>query len=269
LWGLGAFLAAPARASDLKPETSAAFDRYIEATEAQMESDAGLTQFLVVDHLPDAEKQKEYDLLQQGGVYIQELHTQSEGAPIRIPSGLVHHWAGVVFIPNATLSEVNAVLQDYGAQAKIYKPDIRQSKLMEQNGDESKIFEQFYNKSIVTVVLNVSFQVVETQMGNTRLQSISRSTRIVEVVNPDGPDEHERTDGKDHGYMWRLNSYWRIEEKDGGVYVQNESISLSRTVPALLGWLIEPLTKSIPRDVLSRTLTNTRKAVQMPSSESQ
>ncbi len=62
--------------------------------------------------------------------------------------------------------------------------------------------------------------------------------------------------------MWRLNSYWRLEEKDGGIYVQNQSVSLSRTVPVLLAWLIEPLTKSIPREVLSRTLNDTRKAVE-------
>jgi len=44
--------------------------------------------------------------------------------------------------------------------------------------------------------------------------------------------------------------------------VQIESISLSRTVPLLLAWIVNPLTRSIPRDVLSRTLINTRKAVQ-------
>ena len=137
-------------------------------------------------------------------------------------------------------------------EPEIYKPEIRRAKLIERNGNESKIYLQFYNKSIVTVVLNAYFDVIETQIGSTRIQSASRSTRIVEVENPGSPDEHERTDGNDHGYMWRLNSYWRIEEKDGGVYVQNESITLTRTVPALLAWLINPLTKSIPRDVLSR-----------------
>jgi hypothetical protein len=87
-------------------------------------------------------------------------------------------------------------------------------------------------------------------------------------VDPEGPEEHERTDGKDHGYMWRLNSYWRMEEKDGGVYVQNESISLSRTIPVFFGWVIEPLTKSIPRELLVRMLTNTRGAVQAHAAKS-
>jgi hypothetical protein len=174
---------------------------------------------------------------------------------------MIHHWAGVMFIPKAMLSETIAVLQDYENEPSIYNPEIRRSKLIERRGNRSKIYLQFYNKSIVTVVLDAYFDVVETYIGSTQAQSASRSTRIVEVVNPNSPDEHERTDGNDHGYMWRLYSYWRIEEKGGGVYIQNESITLSRTVPVMLAWLINPLTKSIPREVLHDMLTDTKKAV--------
>lgn len=250
-----------ARAAQVKPETVAAFEHYIGLTEARMDEDIRLDQFLVMDRLPDLQRKEAYDQLQQGQVYIQELHTQEGHHSIHIPSGLIHHWVGVIFIPKATLSETNAVLNDYADEPEIYKPDIRRAKLIEQNGNKSRICLQFYNKSIVTVVLNDYSDVVETQLGSTRMQSASRSTRIAEVENPGGPDEHERAEGDDHGYMWRLYSYWRIEEKDGGVYVQNESITLSRTVPVLLAWLINPLVKSIPHDVLVHTLTNTRNAV--------
>jgi hypothetical protein len=250
-----------ARASQLKPETSAAFDRYALLTEARMDDDIRLDQFLILDRLPDLQRKAVYNQVQHGEVYIEELHTQEDHHPIRIPSGLIHHWAGVIFIPKATLSEVDAVLQDYENEPEIYKPEIRKAKRIKRNGNESKIFLQFYNKSLATVVLNDYSDVIETQLGNSRAQSASRSTRIAEVVNPGSPDEHERTDGEDRGYMWRLNSYWRIEEKDGGVYVQNESITLSRTVPVLLAWIVNPLVKSIPHDVLFHTLTNTRNAV--------
>jgi hypothetical protein len=258
---LPALAAIPAHASQLKPETAAAFERYVALTEARMDEDLRLDQFLAVDRLPDLERKEAYDQLQQGQVYIEELHTQEDHHSIRVPSGLIHHWVGVIFIPKATLPKTNAVLHDYEDEPEIYKPDIRRAKLIERNGNKSKIFLQFYNKSIVTVVLNEYSDVTETQIGNSRMQSASRSTRIAEVVNPGSPDEQERPEGDDHGYMWRLNSYWRIEEKDGGVYIQNETITLSRTVPVLLAWLINPLVKSIPRDVLQHTLTNTRNAV--------
>lgn len=258
---LPGLLGISARASQLKSETATAFDRYVALTEARMDDDLHVDQFLVMDRLPDAQRTEAYDQLKQGQVYIEELHTEQDHHSIHIPSGLIHHWVGAIFIPKATLSETHAVLQDYENEPNIYKPEIRRAELVERNGNESKIFLQFYNKSLVTVVLNEYSTVIEAHLGRTRLQSASRSTRIAEVANPGGPDEHERAEGDDHGYMWRLNSYWRIEEKDGGVYIQNESITLSRTVPLLLAWIVNPLVKSIPRDVLSHTLTNTRIAV--------
>jgi hypothetical protein len=252
-----------AHAADPKPETLTAFHRYVTAAEAQWNDPVGPDQFLFIDRLPDADRRSAYQQLQSGEVDIEEMYTEEDHHPIPIPGGLVHHWVGIIFIPRGTLAEVNAVLHDYDHQADIYKSDVRQARLIERNGENSKIFEQFYSKSIVTVVLNVYFDVAEKTLGNARAESVSRSTRIAEVADFGTPTEHERTDGKDYGYMWRLNSYWRLEEKDGGVYVQVESISLSRTVPVLLAWIVNPLTRSIPRDVLSRTLTNTRKAVQM------
>ena len=268
-WILSGLFGSTARATDLKPEAVAAFDRYIAATETQMDEAARANRFLIVDRLPDIERQNAYDQLHQGQPFIEEMHTEEDHHPIPIPKGLIHHWAGVIFIPKETLAETDAVLRDYDHQEKIYKPDLRQAKLIERNGNESKIFEQFYSKSIITVVLNVYFDVVEKQIGSTRSQSVSRSTRIAEVEDFGTPEEHEWADGKDHGYMWRLNSYWRVEEKDGGVYVQTESISLSRTVPVMLAWIINPLTKSIPRDVLLHLLTNTQKAVQASAAASQ
>jgi hypothetical protein len=255
-------------AAQLKPETVAAFERYVRVTEARMEQEARDNQFLIVDRLPDSRRQEAYKQLQRGQIYIEELHSQEDDLPIHVPSGLIHHWAGVIFIPKATLSEISAVLQDYENEPAIYNPDIRQARLIQKNGNESKIFLQLYNKSIVTVVFNGFFDIRENPIGNTRMESASRSRRITEVVNPGGPDEHERPEGNDHGYMWRLNSYWRLEEKDGGVYVQNQSITLTRGVPVLLAWLINPLTKSIPRDVLSRMLTDTRNAVLKKQAES-
>jgi hypothetical protein len=226
-----------------------------------MEETARGDRFFIFDRFPKLQSRQIYDQLQQGQIYIEELHTQEDHHPIHVPSGMIHHWAGVIFIPKATLAEVLAVLNDYDNEPEIYKPEIRRARLIEQNGNVSKVYQQLYTKSIVTVVLNGYFDVTDIPLGSTRSASASRSTRIVEVANVGGPDEREIPEDDGHGYMWRMNSYWRIEEKDGGVYVQNESISLTRSVPVLLAWLINPLTQSIPRDVLTHMLTNTQKAV--------
>ena len=171
-WILFALLGTSARASELKPETAAAFDRYIAATEARMGEDVRLNQFLVVDRLPDLQRKEAYNQLQSGQAYIEELHTKQEDRPIHIPSGLIHHWVGVMFIPKGTLSETLAVLNDYNNEPEIYKPEIRRAKLIEQKGNESKIYLQFYSKSIVTVVLDAYFDVVEhTSWKCTRLKA--------------------------------------------------------------------------------------------------
>ena len=250
-----------ARATELKPETAAAFDRYVRAMEARMDEDIRFDHFLIIDRLPDARRAEVYEQLKNGQVYIEAMSAREGDRPIKAPSGLIHHWAGVIFIPKATFNEVTAVLRDYDCHEDIYKPQIRKSKLIERNGDESKTYFQFFNHSIVTVIMNANFDVRDTQFGSGRFQTVSKSTRIAEVENPDSPNEHEKPVGNDHGYMWRLYTYWRIEEKDGGVYVQNESVSLSRTVPALLAFIVNPLVKSIPRNVLVHLLIDTRNAV--------
>jgi hypothetical protein len=255
-----------AQAAELNPETSAAFDRYIAATEARMDDDVRFNHFLVVDRLADSQRRDAYEQLHRSQTYVQELHTQQDHHPLSIPNGLIHHWAGVIFIPNATLSQTIAVIEDYENDPNIYRPEIRRSKVVEHDGNGSKICLQFVIKPIVTVVLNVYFDVSDTQFGTTRRQATSRSSRIAEVANPGSPNEYERSDGNERGYIWRFNNYWRIEEKDGGVYVQNESVTLSRAVPEVLDWLINPFIKSIPRDIILDLLTDTRKAVEEPRS---
>ena len=66
--------------------------------------------------------------------------------------------------------------------------------------------------------------------------------------------------GVDHGFLWRLNSYWRFEERDGGVYVECEAISLTRNVPIGLGWIVNPIVRTLPKESLESTLRNTRRA---------
>jgi hypothetical protein len=50
-------------------------------------------------------------------------------------------------------------------------------------------------------------------------------------------------------------------ERDGGVYVECEAISLTRDVPLGLGWLINPIIRSLPRESLTGMLRNTRQAM--------
>ena len=130
-----------------------------------------------------------------------------------VPGGLIHRWVGLLFIPDATVAQTLAVLWDYDNHKNIYKPYVRNSRLLERNGNESKTYLQLYKKSLITVVLNANCDITDTQFTSTRAQTKSYSTRIAEVANQGKPDEHEVQVGMDHGNVWRLYTYWRIEEK--------------------------------------------------------
>jgi hypothetical protein len=247
----------PANAADLQPRTVAAFERYVRVTEARM--DAG--PFLWVDGLPDAEQQARRNQLRRGGLVIEAQTTREGNKEIEIPDGIVHHWVGLAFVPGATLDQAVRLLQDYDRHAVLYQPNVARSKLLSRDGDTFKVYLRFFMKKVITVVVNSEHDARFSRMGTYRAQSRIYSTRIAEVENPDTPTEREKPVGRDGGYLWRLNTYWRFLERDGGTYVQCESITLTRGIPIGLGWLIRPFVTSIPRETLDFTLATTRKAL--------
>src|SRR6266704_1852472 len=247
--------------AELKQETTEAFNQYVRVTEDRMAEELrGARTFLWVDGFPEPQRDKLYTQLRHGEIVIERLETL-EKRRIRVPNGLIHHWVAVSFVPGVTLKQVLTLLQDYVHHQAIYKPDVLRSRLLNADGNCFKIYLRLHQKAIITAVFNAEFDVSYFPVGESRAYSRSYSTRIAELENPDRSDEREKPIGKDRGFLWRLYSYWRFQEKDGGVYVQLESVALSRSVPALLAWVVNPLLKSIPREYLSRLLNSTRVAL--------
>jgi hypothetical protein len=252
------FLCVSCTAEKLKPETTAAFDHYVEVSERQMVS----TPFLRIDALPDAQRNAAYERLRREEVITERVQTLDQSRPISIPSGMVHHWAGTVFIPGVTLKQTLAFLQDYDNQYKFYSPDVQSSRLIKRDGDDFKVFLRLRKTKVITVILNTEYEVKYSVLNADQATSISRSTRITEIENAGKSNEKEKPVGDDGGFMWRLNSYWRFVERDGGVYIQLEAISLTRDIPTGLGWLVGPFVTSIPKESLIFTLTRTRDGLQ-------
>ncbi|HWZ44634.1 MAG TPA: hypothetical protein VNW97_14250 [Candidatus Saccharimonadales bacterium] len=251
-----------AMAADLKPKTASAFDRYVSATQARFTNEfkpGG--PFLYVDGLPDKEKMGAYDELKRGGILVYKLETQSQGKAMDVPDGIVHHWVGTVFIPGVTLAQTLPVVKDYDHRAELYAPEVTVSRTIAHQGDDYKIFLRLYQKKFTTVVFNTEYDIHWRQFDGNRYSSDSISSRVAELKDSSKPDGEELPVGKDHGYLWRLNTYWRFQEKDGGVYLQCEAVSLTRDIPAGLGWLLRPLVTSVPRSSLQRVLGRTREVV--------
>jgi hypothetical protein len=192
---------------------------------------------------------------------MERIQVRDGGRDIEIPDGIVHHWLGTVFVPGATVDKALALLQAYDRHAAIYKPAIARSRLIGRDGDTFRFFLRFYAKKVITVVLNSEHEGRFTREDATRARSRIVSTRIAEVENPDTPQEREKPVGNDGGFLWRLNSYWRVVERDGGVYVQCETLSLTRSIPFGLTWIVGPFVTSVPRELLSFTLVTSRTAL--------
>jgi len=257
-----AIVCLPATAEQLKPETVAAFDHYVQLSEERMTKDSSSRPFLQIDGLPPEEHETELGRLKAGEVITERLQTLNQGRPLLAPGGLIHHWMGTVFIPGATLAATLDFLQDYDNQYKFYTPEVQRSKLVQRNGNEFKVFLRLRKKKVITVILDTEYDVKYVRLDVDRAASNSYSTRIAEVENPDRSDESQKPVGNDGGFLWRLNSYWRFLQRDGGTYVQLEAISLTRDIPTGLNWLVSPFVTSIPRESLVFTLTRTRDALQ-------
>ena len=245
-------------AAELTPATVAAFNRYVSVSEAERSAE---TTFLWID-ADHAARRKAREELRRGGLAIERLETRERGRDLPVPDGLVHHWVGAIFVPGATVDQALTLLQDYDRHHEIYAPAVARSRLVSRNGDTFKPFLRFFMKKVIPVVVNSDHEAVFTWHDATRAQSRIYSTRIAEVQNPGTPQERERPVGHDGGYLWRLNSYWRFLQRDGGVYLQCESITLTRGIPCGVGWIVRPFVTSIPRETLTFTLETTCKTLQ-------
>ena len=249
----------PITAVTLAPRTIEAYERYVAETRRQ--SDPSLTEpgrFLWVD----AEgREKDLAALRSGELVISRLETKIGEKKIDVPDGLIHHWVGLVFVPAVTVDQAVRLLQDYDTHGEVYKPNVARSKVIARDGDVFRMYLRFYTKKVLTVVVNSEHEARFTRPAPDRAYSRIVSTRIAEVDDPDTPEEKEKPVGRDGGYLWRLNSYWRFLERDGGTYVQCESITLTRTAPFGLGVIIRPFITGIPRETLTFTLERTRAAL--------
>jgi hypothetical protein len=269
---LSVFLAAcslafylPSCAADLKPKTTEAFNRYVAVTEARIarETKPG-GKFLYPDRParePSEEMRDAYARLRRGEILVERQETKLDGKEVEVPDGMVHHWVGLVFIPGASLAQTLAIVQDYDHRAELYKPEVIAAHTISHQGDDFKIFMRLYQRRFTTVAFNTEYAIHWGRVDEKKIFSNSVSTRVAEVKDPNQPDAGEVPEGHGNGYLWRLNTYWRFEEKDGGVYVQCEALSLTRDIPFGLGWLIKPLVTKIPRQSLDRALGRTREAV--------
>ncbi len=249
------FLFAPAtsRAAELKDKTLEAWNAYVQTIDAQTQ---GRIQgsFLWVDEDPDRVTR-----VRAGKILVSPV---GEKNPKPVPSGLIHDWIGAAFIPNARLNDVLSAVRDYDRYKEFYKPTVVDARSLGSVGGCDKYSMRVVNKETVAeTALDSEYQACYLRLDELRWYSTAHTTRVQEIRHYGRPDEQELPPDQGSGYIWRLYSTARFEERDGGVYIELEAVALSRDIPVGVRWLVDPIVRRVSRNTLLISLQQMQEAV--------
>jgi hypothetical protein len=249
LFGLLILSAAPSCAlGEPPPAAASAFNSYAGAVESRLaQQHQSQNTFLASGA---SAPQNQTRLLHQE--FIVEQLTPAGGADL--PGAMLHHWRGAAFVAGATAADFERLMKNFNAYPQYFSPQVLQASLLTQQNDHFQASMRVRQKHVITVVMDTAYDITFGQLDAHHGYSISRSTRISEIDAPGTRDERVLGSKEEHGFLWRQNTYWSYEVRDGGLYVQIESVSLSRSIPRGLGWAVQPFVESVPRESLEFTL---------------
>jgi hypothetical protein len=244
-----------AHAAELKPETLRAWQEYVQSAIARMQEHlCPENHFLNIDKEQDSAKR-----VRNGEILISPSGPKSL---TKFPSGLIHDWLGTTFVAHATLNDVLSIVRDYDQYKEFYRPTVIDSKALAKGGREDRFSMVLLNKSVfLKTALDTDYKCSYVSVSDRRWYSTSEATRIQEIENYGTPDQRVLREDEGHGFLWRLFSITRFEERDGGVYIEFEAIALSRDIPFSLRWIVEPIVRRISISSLTTSLRQTENAV--------
>jgi hypothetical protein len=235
--------------------TLSAWERYVQSADASMQDrlrPGG--HFLWTDENAARRSQ-----LRAGEILVAEA---GEHNPKKVPSGLVHHWIGAAFIPNAKLSDVFGVVRDYPNYKTYYDPTVVDSRTIFRAPEIDRFSMLLMNKAMfLKVALENECETTYAQAGPNRWYSLASTIRVQEIEDYGEPTERKLPTGEGSGYIWRLHSITRYEERDGGVYIEVEAMALSREIPMAVRWVVDPIVRRISKGSLVTSLKQTQGAV--------
>jgi len=245
------FLAAAGLAAE-EPSAAAlaAFNSYIARVEARLaQQHRSPAAFLAPE---DSSR------LRQGELILEQL---TPPAGQGLPGALLHDWRGTAFVPGARAADFEYLMRNFPAYPQHYAPQVLQAKVLAHQGNEYQVVMRMRQKHILMVVMDATYDVTFGQLDALHEYSVSRATRIAEIDAPGTAKERTLPPSEEHGFLWRMNTYWACEERDGGLTIQVESVTLTRSIPSGLGWAIGPFIEDIPNESLEFTLSATRDAL--------
>ena len=214
--------APPIEAATAAPNRTAldAWDRYIAQTERQWEHS-------------------------RVALHVTSNGAAAEGNSIAVPAGTISHWRGAVFIRGVTLDRLLDGLMNPGTPPP--QEDVVASRVLARRSNSLRVYIRMVRRAIVTVTYDTEHEMTFSRPSPTMAIARSVATRI------------DEEGGVDHGFLWRLHSYWRYEQQPGGVRVELDSVTLSRAVPSFARTVASPLVNRVARESIYRTLEALRR----------
>jgi hypothetical protein len=242
-------------AAQPSPAANAAYDAYLRTVELRLARQHQAQADFLASVTPGSPRDRG---LRGGELFLENLTPGSSA----LPGALIHHWRATAFVPGATAAEFDCLLRSFSAYPRIFAPQIEQVSLLGSSTESALITMRMVQHHGLTVVLDGTFRVTFGRRDALHKFSASASTGISEIASTGSTREHAIAPGADHGFLWRTNTFWSYEERDGGLYLQIESVSLTRSIPFGMAWVIRPYTETIPRDSLTFTLNAARRALE-------
>jgi hypothetical protein len=254
-WFLGLTIASALNAAELKPETLSAWNQYVQSADAAMQVRLRPgNSFLWIDEAPDRRRQ-----LRAGEILVTAIGKQN---PKTVPSGLIHHWIGAAFLPNAKLEDVFGVVRDYAHYKNYYNPTVVDSRTIRQAPEADRFSTLLMNKALfLKIAIENECESSYVQITPNRWYSVATTVRVQEVEDYGQAGERKLPSDDGTGYIWRLHSITRYEEADGGVYLEIEAMALSRDIPAAMRWMVDPIVRRISNGAMVTSLRQTLGAV--------
>jgi len=250
----GCLVAPPlSHGAELRRDTLVSWDAYLDAARSQS---ASQTPFLWVDQNPERLQR-----VRDGEILVSSGRKEN---PKPVASGLIHDWVGAAFFPNASIKDILSAARDYSNYKEYYKPTVVDSKLLDSYGPCEKYSMRVVNKEVVAeTALDMEYETCYFKIDDRQWYSTTRTTRVQEIRHYGRPDEQELPPDHGSGYVWRLYSVARFEQRDGGTYVEVEAIALSRDIPTALRWVVNPIVRRVSRNSMLVSLQQMKEAVRL------
>jgi len=248
-------------AAELNQQTLVAWDKYVASAKLHMQERlTGKAPFLWADE--DLMRRQQ---LSSGQIVISPV---GNSHPLSVPRGLIHHWIGAIFIPGATIRDLGAVVNDYSRYNEIYRPTLIKAELLDSTDDEQNFSILWVQRMLLVTAafyteLDSNYFTLNSRQGYMTVST----TRVQQIENYGEKDERRLAQDEGSGYLWRLVSFARFEERDDGLYLELEVIGLSKDLPVSLRYLLKPVIDHISRQALTVKLDQTRQAIRSRASQ--